>query len=531
MWLVVLWTSSALAADDAVGPTATFSALWARRSMLTHGSYRALIVEVLSPKPGKDLRGSQQLRLRAVGDLSGEGKAFQPFEVKVTVSLQPPTRTLATGYDSKHYLALLREYNFRGQKRWNIYQIFMQHQPPRTLRYAYLVPVGSPDGAFAQAVRDLIVPRPGGAGSAKPFERMLAYLDCEDGRVRELASSFAAVNGWGFSGSEGQQHQPDAFARALLATKDAATRRRLAQAYSSAKADLLPREAELLGRVWHHPDEQVRAAALGENLRHASDRARELVGLLREAIGGTDATTRLAVLNALTSWADRGLILQPELEAIARGRRTPAPPAQERRVAVRILVDAGAEGVEKIIRDTLVEVPSAVALEYAVEERLYAVAPEIIRAARSGKLAWTEIHAAALSLLTRRFPQGEFEQFNEWWAGIEQAGQTEAMVAGGFTDPSDRLRARQLIEQLGSQRYRLRREAREKLSKLGMLVLPALEAATRHSDPAVATAADQLIKSAKATFAVCRNKLTAAAGVERSGKSVLEEVSGSDEKR
>ena len=250
---------------------------------------------------------------------------------------------------------------------------------------------------------------------------------------------------------------------------------------------------------------------------------------IRPGLSGTakDARLRPLLLRALTGWEDKALRFRAALEAIARGKATPEPERKDRLVALRILVDANDGRAGELVRHTLVELPSAVGMPsytsrpLSGEMDMSPVAPAVLAAVHRRKLVWSEAHAAALSLLTRRFPGGPLEQFQQWWSSIDQAGRAEAMLESAFTDPQEQARAHRLLEQLGSRSYKQRRAAREELAKLGMAVLPVLQAATAHADPDVAVAATSLIATAEAKFKGCRERLAAAAKNERNGTAFL----------
>ena len=374
----------------------------------------------------------------------------------------------------------------------------------------------------AETIRELVFGRSSDGKQVKKFEGMLARIREGDEETRAFAASYAAVNGWGYRASKDQADQPDTLARVLLSTTDATTRGRLAGAYRAAKADLLPRDAALLKKILRHADPNVFTPALRYNLRYAEKRSKDLVGLLREILTAPAAPMRMDALRALAGWGEPVKVFADELEAVARGRKSLKATTPERLVALQTLLKAKAPSSADLVLATVGSVPSAVALEYAVEQRLHAIVPAIIQAARAGEIAPTPTHLAALSLLTRRFPSGEFKQFDDWWRSIEKAKRGKDMVASGFVDAGESAEARRLIEKLGSDVYRERADAQTKLAAMGTQALPALMAATRHDDPAVATAADELVARAEETFRSHRNALAAAAKAERrSAKPLL----------
>ena len=494
-----------------------FEAIWARRSMLMNARYRLMVVEVLSPKPlPKKKSGAINVKVKALADLGGGDEDFKPFEFSSSVSLGS-NRELAPKVDKKYYLASVYFYERNKVKTWRLNTVFYIRTPDgRGSFYYYMLPLERPDGPIMQVVGELAFGRRSDGKTVKNFERMLAFVAHEDAEVRGFAASYASVNGWGYSAAKGQSDQPDAFAKVLLGAKDAETRGRLAGAYKAAGADLLPRDADLLEKVFHHSDPNVTIPALQYNLRHASKRGRDLAPLVREVLTSTGKPGRLGTLRALADWGEPALVVRAKLDAIARGEKALKATPPERITALRTLLKAKVSDAEKLVLATLADVPSAVALEHAVEEKLYAVAPAIIRAARARKLTATPTHLAALSLLTRRFPGGTIEQFDAWWSKIEKTGRAEGMIDTGFLDPAENAEARRLVEQLGSERYRERSNARKKLSRMGTLVLPALMAATKHADPAVAMAAGQLVAEAEAVFKTQRNTIAGAANAERS---------------
>lgn len=197
-----------------------------------------------------------------------------------------------------------------------------------TLKYAYMIGIDPPTEGLTAAVGNLLAGSSRQDWAAKWFERMLDHIRGQDKPAREFASSFAAVNGWEFANKADQQDQPDAFARALLALKDQTMQRRMARAYSAAKADLLPRDGELLKQIFGHEDRHVAARAVGDNLAHAAARADALAELIRPALAGEDkADNRRFVLRALTGWGKTALKFQTELEKI--GAVSFAPPLRQ----------------------------------------------------------------------------------------------------------------------------------------------------------------------------------------------------------
>ena len=515
---LLLLSPTAAADEPAPGPTGLFSSLWAQRHIVQVAHYRLRVVELLSPKPGAKPTGNVTVHLRLLVDLSQAGKESPPQEVKVTANVRPPYGLCGSGGDGKHYLAMTYNHNFQSRKIWRLHPVC---RPPGPMYY--LIGLDGPGGVLVQVVRELMFGVGPDGKPVKKFERMLHHVRGSTGEGRDFAASFASVNGWGFVGGDDTKGQPDAFARVLLAAKDHTTRRRLARAYSAAAADLLPRDDRLLEQIFHHADEQVLTPALRDNLRHAAARAGELADLVRAALTGRAGRTptRKLVLRALTAWGEKALICQAELRALARAKAAVAPTHADRVTALRILLAADADGAAALARETLVDAPSAVALEYAVRQKLYAVVPAVIRAARDGKLVWSDAHSAALSLLTRSLPGGPFEKFDQWWAQVERAGQADAAVAAGFADPEKAARAARLIDRLGSSVYADRRAARQGLAKLGVAVLPALLDATRHRDPEIASAASHLVAQAKGTLKGCEDRLAAAANAERAGSKFL----------
>lgn len=517
---------SPAAAGERPDPALLFNALWQRRALLTHAQYRLMVVELKDAAAVAKRTGTTKIPLRIVADVSKGAPTADAKAESVQVTLSQ-THRLAPSTDSRYYLGFMRRLNVRNTPTWHLIQMyhFRTTDAQRRTRYSYyyLLPIASPDGLLARAIRELILQAGDGDEPHRRFRRMLAYVAGEAGSARDLASSFAAANGWGFAGADDQNRQPDEFARALLALDDAATRRRMAGAYSAAGADLLPRDPELLKRLFGHEDTDTLAPALRDNLRRAADRASELAGLIRAALAGTPNAARLRplVLQGLTGWQDKALVFGGDLEAIVRGTATPAADHKDRLVALRVLLDGGADTAAKLVGDTLVELPSAVALEYAVQNDLDATVPAVLGAVGEGKLVWSEAHAAALSLLTGRFCDGDLDRFHQWWSGIQQAGRAEAMLQNSLMDAEEQARAQALIRQLSSPSYKQRRQARQQLGKMGMAILPALTEATSNADPDVAVAATALIASAEAKFKGCRDRLAAAAKKERSGSAFL----------
>ena len=507
-------------------PAVLFSLLRRYRGILSSARYRLLVVEILQPKDPRRLRGTHRIRLRAVADVVGKGRGFKPQDISVVVSLSS-TRELAPSLEPKRYLALLRAYARDGKTTWQILTMhYREHGVGRgATRYYYLMGIDRPEGPLIEAIRRLLLRR---GASGETFKDMLGYLRSEDKQTREFAAAFAGMNGWGYTGSPGQKHQPDAFARALLEQTDASARRLLVGAYSRAKADLLPRDEKLLGRVFAHEDPEVTAAALGANLRLAAARAGALRPFVRRVLLGhtSNPSARRQVLAALGAWKQKALAFRAELEALARGEMSGPVEPVERLLALHVLLDNKVPDAPDLVLTTLTEVPSAVALQYAVSERLGAVVPAVIRAVRESRLVWSGAHSAALSLLTRRFPDGDFGQFDRWWAQVERSGQEQAVLRSGFADARVQTRAARLIDQLGSDSYRRRLAARKALMGLGTTVLPALRAAARRKDAEISVTATELINTVETKFENCRKRLAAAVSKERAGSEYLPRAGG-----
>jgi len=532
-WLSLLALLSVVAvarAGEAAAPeykppasSLMFSYLRVRRAMFQQAGTHLLVVKLLSPESTKGLSGNKTLKLRAVADLSSDEKDFKPIDISVQVSLHA-TLPLTPEHDKPYYLASMNA-TLGSPKRWVVHRAFRLRTAGggRTPKKYYFIPLDAPDGPLVKMVRTLVLEQTPSGEPVKGFERMLEYVAHDSAKIRNFAATYASVNGWGYSATKGQEAQPDALARAVLAARDARTRGLLAGAYRAAKADLLPRDPALLKKILHHADPNVFTPALQYNLRHTAKRSADLAGPLRGILAGPRARagSLLAAMLGMVNWGETALVLRAELEALARGKQLPAATREERVVALRVLLAAKAPAAAELILATLIEAPSAVALEYAVDNKLYAVAPAVIRAGRSDKLKITPTHLAALSLLTRRFPDGDFDDLNAWWTKIERDGRTKEMIDAGFGNPSESAEARKLIAKLASTKYAERQAARRQLSKMGVLALPALEVATKHRDPAVALAAAQLVAEAEATFKKCRTALATAANKERGGTGPL----------
>jgi len=522
VWACLLTTAPIVLADAPALPVEDlFKCLWVRRTMFTRSGYHMYEVEVVGAWPKGS--GSRELKLKLVDDLKSGVKSLKPEVAKVRVSLVS-NRVLADRTGAKRYLAIMRPYTSRNQKKWAFYNL---GPLPRTTggktiqTYYYLLSIDGYGAGFWKAFRELLATS--GGGQEAPFNRMVSWLTGPDKEARTLAACFAGVNGWGYRDDAKTASQPDAFARALLGMKDPKPRALAARAYSAAKADLLPRDPGLLKGLFAHTDKDVYTPALHDGLRRASKRADALAGLIRPALGGPDCRVeqRTLILSALTGWGEEAGIFAPELEAIVRGRARPPGTELDRVTALRLCVDAGCEDTDQLVLDTIEAVPSAVALEYAVNNRIYALVPAVIRAARAGKLQWTDTHRDALALLTRRHVDADFEAFDTWWAEMEKAGRADAAVRDGFPDPAAVARCRELIAQLASGRYKVREAARTKLSRIAGAALGELEKAADDPNPEVAASAAEALTAAKARFKGSADRLAAAAKGERAGKTFL----------
>ncbi|HET6429181.1 MAG TPA: hypothetical protein VFJ30_12265 [Phycisphaerae bacterium] len=499
-----------------------FRCLWARKALFAQAAYRLYEVEVVGPWPKGS--NSMKVKLKLLDDLRDDDASFKPEEAEINVFVSG-NRLLADRRNAKRYLAMLRAYTSGKTKRWSLANfgpmVVTAAGKSTTVQY-YLVAIDAYGENFWKAFRELVVKPPAG-GQAAQFDKMVACLTGDDPEARTLAGCFAGVNGWGYRDGAKTASQPDAFARALLAVKDPKTRALAAQAYGAANADLLPRDPALLQSIFSHADKEVYTPALHNGLRRSVKRAESLTGLIRPALLGPacHVERRTLILSALTAWGEQAGLFAAELEAIARGRAAPPATDLDRVTALRLCLDADCDGADRLVLDTLVTVPSAVALKYAVDNKLYAVVPAVIGAARAGKLQWTETHGAALALLTRRHVDGKFESFDAWWAAVEKAGQGDAAVRDGFPDPDVVARCRELIAQLASPRYRVREAAKVKLCKLGGAALGELEKASRSANPEVAASAAEALAASKDLFKGSADRLAAAANAERAGKTFL----------
>jgi len=523
-WVVVfvLAASAQAAPPDKAAPSAEtiFRSLWAKRQIVQAGSIKLYLVE-MDPSQARKSGSTPALKLKVLKPVGWQEESFKPREIQAQVHVGG-SRQLADRTDSKRYLALMRHFSAGNMDRW------MPIHLGAGGGLAYFLAADGYSDAFWAALNDLVFH----VGKAKPegrFQRMLDDIAGKDPQVRDLAACFAGVNGWGYRDDSTTAGQPDAFARALLSANEPKVRGWMAKAYSACSADLLPRDPALLAKVLDHKDKDVRTPALKGGLRSAAARADALVGVIRPRLTGPGcvAERRSLVLDALRAWGKHAAAFVPALKEITLGKAAPPATDLDRVVALRLCLDAECEGSEKLILDTLDTVPSAVALKYAVDHKIYAVVPAIIRAARAdrlmrpGRSSWDDSYGAALVLLTRRFPEGTFEQFSKWWASVEQAGAAQAAVRDGFCDPAARAKARELIAQLGSDRYKVRQAAMEGLRKLGPGAMPELKAASRSSDPEVAASAAGALGDVEAKFRRIAERLDAQARDERAGKSFL----------
>ena len=497
-----------------------FNSLWSKRQIVQAGALKLYMVEL---DPAQVKAGGATTKLRVVQPVGWEDKSFKPQDVQARIHVGGGME-LADRTGSKRYLALMHHISVGKIDQWMPIQLGGAGdgtKPP----YRYFLAADGFSEAFWKALNDLMfqLAPEGKGGPDGQFQRMLGYLAGKDEQVRDLAACFAGVNGWGYRDDAKAASQPDAFARVLLAAGEPKVRGWMARAYAAAGADLLPRDPGLLERVLSHPDKDVHTPALQGGLRHAAGRADALAGVIRSRLAGAECVgeRRSLVLEALTGWGKRAAAFVPPLKEIALGNAAPAPTELDRVTALRLCLDADCDGAEALILDTLETVPSAVALKYAVDHEMHAVVPAVIGSTRKGRIRWSDTHAAAMVLLTRRFPDGRFEQFDAWWASVEKANGTEAAVRGGFSDPAARSRARELIARLSSDRYRIREAAMEELMKLGGGALPELEAASRSANPEVAASASAAAEAAGAQFKSLADRLEAAAGAERAGKAFL----------
>ncbi|MHC4716610.1 MAG: hypothetical protein ACYS5V_06550 [Planctomycetota bacterium] len=517
---------SARAQQAAASAEELFNALWFKRMLVQRAGYKLYVVEMRGPAPR--VSGSLNINLRLVADLTSADKSFEPQDAQVRVRVDG-ARRLSNRPGGKRHLALMRSYVSGEQKRWSI--TYLRPVTKRSsARHYYLMSIDGYGDGLWKAVKDLVLQRPvdGRADPAGRFDRMLRYITGKDPQVRDLAACYAGANGWEYKDDPATRRQPDAFARVMLDAKEPKVRGWMARAYSAAGADLLPRDPDLLRRVLGHKEEDVYTPALKYGLRHASARAEALAGAIRSRLDGPkcQAERRCLVLKALTGWGEHARPFVPQLEAIARGKAKPPATELDRVTALRLCLDAGCDDADRLVLDTLEAVPSAVGLKYAVDHKLYALVPAVIGSVRKGRLAWTDVHSAALVLLTRRFPDGTYESFDAWWSALEKTGRADAAVRDGFADPTARTRARKLIARLSSPRYKVREAARAQLKKLGWAAAEELESASRSADPEVAASVSQALDAAKARFKDSADRLEAAAKAERQGRSFLPMANG-----
>jgi acetyl esterase/lipase len=521
--MLLTCAAPAFAADkDLLNGAELLDSIWYLRRTLNTSSQTVMVVRADKTDMAASAKRSRKLTLKPVLDLrTGKPPEAKSISARVYIK-ESSNRLLADRMNADCYLALVRRYNVgrnkNKQTRWNLTYFRKRDGLGNTnFRYIYLLALRDKDEPVLDALADLML-GPSGQ-SAREFEKMLEYVTGEDARARQFAAAFAGNNGWGF-GDADIPNERDRFTEALLTLEDPIARERMASAYSQIGKDMLPRSKKLFDRLLASKRERVLSAAFGENLRHATDRAKQLIPWLRPALGEPGEgheQLRLYVLRGLVGWGEQARPLAGEMEKIVLARTKGEVTEAERRAAIAALDSAKGAAATELLRETLDEVPSAVALNHAVEHRDYAAVPVLIKAARLKKIDPGPLHLAALSLLTRRFPDGDFEEFDRWWARIEKDGRAEEAVETGFADPKQAEQARKLIEQLGSVVYRRRVAARKKLARMGLAIEPILMDAVNHRDAEIAVAAGNLIAEGEQAFATPREELRKAADRERAG--------------
>ena len=513
---------AAVGAPPSVPLEPLLQAVWAKKQQLAHPFYRLVVVELPKP-PDSQKSGQQNLKLRLVADLSVPAAEFKPRGITVAVRISSPHRLFDRPSASNHYLGMALRQNVKNAERWHLNPLVQRRQTVdnrRTYQQTYLLALDKPDDPRVGAIRTLVLGQGGNGKSSDAFERTLQYVAGPDERLRDFAASFAAVAGIEVKDDENAAERKSAFARLVLGHTDRDTRRRLARAYSSSKRDVLGSDAELLAALFGHEDEAIFTPVLRDNLRKAGARAEALAPLLRPLLRASEGhpERRWCILKAMTGWKEHALVLRDALDAIALGTLPGPPRVQDRLLALQILLDNEVADAAALIEQTAASVPSAVALDYAVRHRVTSVVPAVIEAVRAEQLAWSATHAAALALLTCRFPDGEFEDFDGWWHQVEQAGTVEENLRGGFCDATTQARVARLVEQLGSPRYAERVAAREALEQLDMRGPPALTEAVNSPDAEVARSAMILVDKANKDFRKCSKLLDQQAKLERRAK-------------
>lgn len=539
-WRAALWAAVLLAcparsvtAEEPAKPSVHFQALWARRAYLINQSARQAVVVQATGEPAAGANRQKTLPVRILARLSHRDERFEPADAELTLFEGASAEGLPKP-DEGYWIVMTYEVRQGNRPAELRLQSFVYRETDQVGRYRQrnFLPIDSPEGPLVDAIREMIFDWPVDGKPPDPMERMLHYLGGTARDARDLAASYASVNAMALTASDLDADRRERFAQAVLGTADAPTRRLLAQAYAAAEEDILPNSRPALVGLLGHADAQTFEPVLTYGITGARRRAKDLAPLLRPYLAGplaagtdpaVEAARRRAILAGLQGWGREALALRDELEALARGRARFAGvdqplPIDERLAALVLLLDADAPAADSLVLETLTEIPSAVAMQYACRHRLNAVVPAVIEAVRAGKLRFSASHSAALALLTGRYPEGNFDRFNKWWQGIEQAGQTDAMLENDFVDADAEARARRLIEQLASSTYEQRAEARRKLAELVQPLPPSLRKAQDSSDPEVARSAREIVSAAGERLEQARRELDAQADRERAGE-------------
>lgn len=396
--------------------------------------------------------------------------------------------------------------NPRSPQRYN--RRLFSKQRPLMIRLPDAKPI------LREAIRDLVLRKNADNEDVEPLDVLPGYLASDDLPTRQFATWYAAANAMEISEPDDRANR---YAKIVLGTADPDQRTMLAEAYENAVEDILPADTALLKPLLHHPDPRVSVVCLQEGVRDITGRRKQVAPLLRDILNSEDTpqTHRLALLEGLKYWRNDSLELQASLRKVLEQSAETAEQKRQQVLALQMLLDANADGAETLAMQWLDAMPSAVLMDYLVDQQVYPAVPRILQAVRDERIAWEEPTRLAMSLLTGRLDWTTFEQYDAWWRQAEEAGYDAHMLEHEMHHPEMLKEIRQRVEELGNSQYRVRRNARERLLELIPPVPEVLVNATKSTNAEVALTARQVIAEATNRVQPLREKLHALAEQQR----------------
>lgn len=347
---------------------------------------------------------------------------------------------------------------------------------------------------------------------ADPLTTLQRLLQRKHRSVRAMAALAACTNSVKLTAPD---IRANAYAKLILAEPDPTVQRHLAKVYFNARADILPKDADLLARLLKVKDDETAEIITLGGLQFVKTRRKAIAETLKPllAVGG-DPVRQRHIMRALVHWAgaDEMDILTDELAALARRETRTDAERMTQRLACAVLLYTAPDASEDLALDVCTAEPSAVMMSYLAKRKLYAAVPKLIQGVRDGKVPWTRPVRLAVAILTGRPEMTDFAKVDAWWKEVEADKAQARMVETGFAGVDREAEATAALADLQSDDFLRRRRAREQLRNIGLPLPKAITEATQSESPEVRLTARRLIDKAGEQQTALQEELEAAAG-------------------